>query len=247
METALISCARRVPHVSRFLRDVGPTGPRPAKPDQRFSGSRYNSPMSSNFLTFQAVDGAQKCFLDFWAAQYKDDLEGQYEKNIGRLLTDAAIVELFEWKNGGKLSKAKRESVDRNYVAKKACELVTQAVAFPQGAGPDELTGFATKFLTEGFTEGGAIWRIFWLHCCNQRFPVYDQHVHRSMVFIGEGRIEELDAFPERKIDLYLKKYLLFHNSFPDEHRKVDKALYAFGRFAKAWPGLLPTPAGPRT
>lgn len=58
------------------------------------------------------------------------------------------------------------------------------------------------------------------------------------MVFIEEGRIEELSDFPERKIGLYLTRYLSFHRRFSGEQRKIDMALHTFGRFIQMWPDL---------
>ena len=41
---------------------------------------------------------------------------------------------------------------------------------------------FLRDFLSR---PGGAIWRIFWLHChYPNKFPIYDQHVHRAMACI---------------------------------------------------------------
>ena len=48
---------------------------------------------------------------------------------------------------------------------------------------------------------------------CNQRFPIYDQHVHRAMVFVEEGRFEELDTFSEEEVvEFYLTRYLRFNS-----------------------------------
>ena len=93
---------------------------------------------------------------------------------------------LFEWKNGSKLSEKKRKSVEQNYIFKKDHECVKRAIAFPIGASLDEGRTFASQFLKE-FPQGGEIWGIFWLHCCNQQFPIYEQHVHRAIVFVEEG------------------------------------------------------------
>jgi len=173
-------------------------------------------------------------FVDYWASQYADGSEHLYEANIGRPLTYRAIVALYEWKNGMKLSPEKRESVERNYIQRKSTRGVTAARKFPRSASLNKSKRFARRFLVDCFPVGGAIWRIFWLHCCNQRFAIYDQHVHRAMVFIECGSIEELDGFSEdQKIELYIERYLPFVGEFSGEHRAVDRAFFTFGRFLK--------------
>src|ERR1700674_2944806 len=80
---------------------------------------------------------------------YDDDF---YAENVGQELTEARILEWFEWKNGTPLSGPKKNSVMRNFVARR-----------------NELTHLAQEetasMLLARFSEGGVIWRIFWLHC----------------------------------------------------------------------------------
>ncbi|MGB8412392.1 MAG: hypothetical protein WCE23_06155, partial [Candidatus Binatus sp.] len=83
------------------------------------------------------------------------------------------------------------------------------------------------------------------LHCCRPEFPMYDQHVHRAMTFIEEGQRDELGKKPDhRKIEIYLTRYLSFYKEqfVRIEPRRVDKALWAFGKFLKT--SGLPEPAG---
>jgi hypothetical protein len=177
-------------------------------------------------------------FLEFWANRYDDPLETLYESHIGRKLTYRSVMALFEWKNGMKLSPRKRRSVESNYVLRRNTRGVWVARTLPQAASPHKIRSFARKFLTDHFPEGGAIWRIFWLHCCNQRFPIYDQHVHRAMVFIETGVIEDLNQYSQRqKIESYIDRYLAFSAQFSGEQRQIDRSLYTFGRFLKQFGG----------
>ena len=200
--------------------------------------------MQDHFWIGQFVDANQAAFVDFWARQYKGGVtaDATYNHNISlKPFTKDAITELFQWKNGGKLSKKKEISVEHNYVSRKDSDSVKQAIDFPHGKSIDQLTDFANGFLQNAFPTGGAIWRIFWLHCCNRCFPIYDQHVHRAMVLLEEGRIEELDKVPdEKKVDLYLTRYLPFHHRLSGEQRNIDRALYTFGQFIKKWPNFCP-------
>jgi len=87
--------------------------------------------------------------------------------------------------------------------------------------------------LLKQFADGGVIWTIFLLHCWQPvRFPIYDQHVHRAMVFIQTGAVEEIPPYGPRKINSYVREYLPFHATFDGiDNRSVDKALWAFGKF----------------
>ena len=127
------------------------------------------------------------------------------------------------WKNGSRLSEAKRKSVRENFV-----DRLKELDQLPDGWGP-------RKFL-ERFSKGGAIWRIFWLHCVRREFPIFDQHVYRAMAFIQTGQKSELQIDDERKIDLYIECYLPFHAQFGDiDPRQLDQALWTFGKFIKTW------------
>ena len=85
----------------------------------------------------------------------------------------------------------------------------------------------------EKFNKGGAIWRIFLLHCWSEsEYPIYDVHVHRAMTFICGEQREEIGGWDDRrKIDAYLNRYIPFFERFGDhDSRAVDQALVAFGQ-----------------
>ncbi len=94
----------------------------------------------------------------------------------------------------------------------------------------------AAAFL-ERFAKGGAIWRIFWLHCCRPAFPMFDQHVYRAMLLIeGQASDELAGKSDARKIELYLTQYLPFLRLLAGiDPRKLDRALWSYGRFLKQW------------
>ncbi len=167
-------------------------------------------------------------FVTFWSAQYKDPLETLYLENIGRPLTPERILALYTWKNGGKLSANKLKAVRKNFI--KWIEEVQRL--------SEKTTG---KAFLDRFSIGGAIWRIFWLHCWQpEHFPIYDQHVHRAMTFIK--KIEEQDAHElndvrdGQKVSLYLNRFLPFCERFAGlSPREVDRALWTFGKFLRDW------------
>ena len=178
-------------------------------------------------LIYRSESVEIKEFVSFWASQYDsrrypDDV---YFKYIGKR-TPEAISALFEWKNGGPLPAKKKRSVKENYI-----DRLDEIKRLPADVSPQE-------FL-DRFSKGGAIWRIFWLHCCRPAFPMYDQHVHRAMSFITGGQSSELKGRSEADIiALYLDSYVAFYQQFEGLElgsRQVDRALSSFGKFLKRW------------
>jgi len=180
---------------------------------------------SSGLLVYRAGPVTPRSFVSFWAGLYRDPQEPLYTENIGRSLAPDRVRSLFLWKNGGNLSTLKQQSVKENYVGRLA-ELRNL---------PSDTS--AQDFL-DRFSTGGAIWRIFWLHCWQpDRFPIYDQHVHRAMTFIQDRKKEEMrDWSDKRKIEAYLTRYLPFVRRFRTlGSRQVDRALWTFGQFIRRW------------
>jgi hypothetical protein len=62
------------------------------------------------FIIYEPVSADARAFIEFLAARctgYDDDF---YEANVGQELTEARILEWFEWKNGTPVSGPKRNS-----------------------------------------------------------------------------------------------------------------------------------------
>lgn len=163
---------------------------------------------------YQPLRANQQEFVEFWSLRYAYAHENLYLKNIGQELTEQGILELFQWKNGIPLSKIKLESVRRNFIQRRG-----ELAQLPANIS-------ANEFLAH-FKNSGAIWRIFWLHCWQpNRFPIYDQHVHRAMAFINNGTREKISKYDPHKIEAYIYRYLPFYTQFSAFHgRTVDKAL----------------------
>lgn len=171
-------------------------------------------------------------FIEFWALRYSDRNEGLYTANINRPPTAETLTALFKWKIGAWLFVKRLERTVKPHFLERIEE--TRAL-------PPDIS--AADFLSI-FPDGGAIYRIFWLHCWHpHRFPIYDQHVHRAMAFIQRGRVEESGVYSdEAKIAKYLDCYIPFFDSFRDmgvpfdsesdgiPTRKVDRALMTFGQ-----------------
>lgn len=123
-------------------------------------------------------------FIAFWADQASShDIEQDkelYTPYIDKPLTPESLRALFQWKNQMPLSEKKSRSVEINYIVR-----LKELEQLPRTTDP--------KFFLKKFKDGGAIWRIFLLHCwCPSRCPIYDQHVHRAMAFIRGRPREEI-------------------------------------------------------
>jgi hypothetical protein len=169
-----------------------------------------------------------KEFVERWEPLYDYPLENLYSDHVGRPLTPESVRLLFEWKNGGKLSRLKQASVEANYISRLG-ELRTLSRDTP-----------VAEFLAR-FCNGGAIWRIYFLHIwAPHKFPIYDQHVHRAMELIETGRSSAIPSQDGAKIVAYLDRFVPFYSTFLGlEPRGVDKALWACGKYMK---GLATAP-----
>lgn len=165
-------------------------------------------------------------FIAFWANQVSaNDIEQDeklYTPHVRKPLTREGLEALYQWKNRMRLSDKKRRLVETNYIAH--LEKLRQ---LPPTTDP---AAFLEIF------KGGAIWRIFLLHCWSlAKYPIYDQHVHRAMTFIRGMPREEIAGWSDRKkINAYLGEYVPFFDSFGAHGpRMVDRALWVLGRFIK--------------
>jgi hypothetical protein len=171
-------------------------------------------------------DDSLEEFVKFWAEAYNYSAgDSLYTKNIGQPLTEEGIRELFFWKNGGKLSKLKAKSVNDNFVSS-----ISKLRTFPKDTPPDQWLNV--------FKAGGAIWRIFFLHIWNPKYPIFDQHVFRAMKFIQTGEGLEIPSGDPKKVEFYLEKYLPFYFELEKEMknpnpRNLDRALWKFGQILK--------------
>ncbi len=164
-------------------------------------------------------------FIKFWSSRYRDVNEHFYDNGIERPLTAERAESLFFWKAGKQYWRKSKPLVQKNFISR-----LDELASLPSDITPDE-------FLRQ-FATGGAIWRIFWLHCWQPlQFPIYDQHVHRAMAVIETGQPEEITGWSDgRKIDVYLRRYVRFvARHFADAPiRSVDRALWTCGQFLKS-------------
>ena len=157
----------------------------------------------------------EKEFFDHWESKYSDSNEPVYLENINKPLTEESIQLLFEWKNGGKIALKKLQSIRKNY--------------------PLVFSGDVKERYLNPNQSGGPIWNIFYIHLLSHSvWPIFDQHVYRSMVYIKKQVIEEIPTNKADIFTLYLKEYIPFVKAFNEKsHRRIDKALYSYGQFLK--------------
>jgi hypothetical protein len=196
---------------------------------------------AKRFLIYAARPAPLREFIEFWEKRYFGDSEKLrtqeklYTTNIEGPHTADTLTILFKWKSFH--TTAERSNVKRNFLSRieEARELRRQRLP-----GNDFL---------KRFCDGGPIYRIFWLHCWYpDEFPIYDQHVHRAMVYIRDGQFDELNEHSdEKKIEHYLQGYVPFFEQFRAVSmelfdptcdgvpgRKADRALVTFGLEVKS-------------
>jgi hypothetical protein len=91
---------------------------------------------------------------------------------------------------------------------------------------------------------GGPIWNIFYLHCrFPHRYPIYDQHAYRAMMYIQTGKIGKnlteqsrqvvYESYKEYRRFVAELRYVPPYVCDGYDLRTIDRALYTFGRFLK--------------
>jgi hypothetical protein len=191
--------------------------------------------MANGMFVYRPFVVSHSEFVEFWEPLYGDKdrvLDDKlYTPNINGPHSDNTLLLLFKWKIGRRFFKT--------HLPKIRTHFLDRADDAARALSTDDPNTFLRIF-----PDGGAIYRIFWMHCWfPERFPIYDQNVHRAMIYIQEGRVEELTGFSDQqKIDSYLHKYIFFNSSFSGiDRRKVDRTLFAFGKFIKGTKFPLPT------
>lgn len=173
---------------------------------------------------FNLIETNKEDFINFWSQKYHYPLEEKYTTNIGEPFTKDRITNLFIWKNGRNLSFQKHISINNNYISYL-----------------ENLPNLNNKNDGRDYFEqlnGGIIWNFFWLHCLNRNlFPIFDQHTYRACKFITNNFIHEISELDNNnKSNFYFSNYIEFFEQFIDnENRRVDKALFMYGKFLKKW------------
>jgi len=164
-------------------------------------------------------------FVRFWSELYSYKNEPLYANNIAsKKFRKNEVRDLFVWKNGMKLSHLKEKSLESKILNK-----------------IDKINDFKTvedfdlnKFRVY-FDNVSSVWKIFLLHIINpNKFPIYDQHVHRAYNYLKEENWQGVSSkiSPKIKESFYFNEYLSFilDNGIKDL-KKFDEAMFSFGQF----------------
>lgn len=165
-----------------------------------------------------------KGFVECWSSFYNYSSESYYVPIVGKKrFSKDDLSKLFEWKNGGKLAKKKQKAFDS--IIAKIDRINTLKANFC----------FDT-FLKEFSFVKGMIWKMFLLHVIQpDSYPIFDQHVYRAYLFIAKNQRAEIPD-NKHKQDVYFKEYAPFFNELVSKgvsRKKLDEALWAFGKFLK--------------
>ncbi|WP_293887845.1 MULTISPECIES: hypothetical protein [unclassified Sphingobacterium] len=170
-----------------------------------------------------------KSFIDFWSSMYFYKLEDVYNSRINKeIFEEEDLLNFYIWKNGSVLSKPKQKSFETKIIAN---------LTHINSAKLNKHYKFSDHI--EKYKDISAVWSIFLLHLIQpNKFPIYDQHIHRAFVFItGIDDYRKIDgkASNKSKFEFYSEKYLPFieENLKDFDLKKIDEAFFAFGQFLK--------------
>ena len=181
------------------------------------------------YLILTKQEAAPVDFVEFWAKWYNDKYEPAYRQYISEPLTPESVRTLLAWK-AMSITRKSIEAGEHPFVEAVIANL-EHFQSIPLNTPED-----ADKFLTNELKGKGMIWKIFTLHILNPgKYPIFDQHVYRAMVYLKTGEIKEIPESNEEKQLKYIKEYLPFYNVEHEHYddRKLDKALFSFGQFLK--------------
>jgi len=164
-------------------------------------------------------------FVEHWRPLYAYANEGLYKNNIAvEQFNLKNLTELFQWKNGMILSGKKEKSLQEKVIGR--IELINKYKRI-NNIDLDQFNG--------DFSNMSAVWRIFLLHIiCPNKFPIYDQHIHRTYNFINgiEWKTVKNTMPNQQKMEFYQNTYLQFINEIKyPEIKALDEAFFAFGQF----------------
>lgn len=163
-------------------------------------------------------------FINFWSGFYNYPSEALYANVEKAQFSETDIRELYEWKNGMPLSGLKQISLNDKVLSK--VEIINQL---------KRSTVFDLQAFLMEFGDLSFVWKIFLLHIIKpQKYPIYDQNIHRSFNFIHNREHRGINhAISEKnKQQFYLEDYLPFIDNLKGiPVRKIDRAFFTFGQF----------------
>lgn len=168
--------------------------------------------------------GSLQEFISFWSKLYVYDNAVLYERIHNTTLSENDLKDLYKWKNGMKLSQAKEKSLNTKIISK--IEIVNNLRA---------ASNLDLEYFLKEFKQVSVVWKVFLLHILKpNRFPIYDQHVHRAYRFINNQSSDSIKASMNESVKLkfYFEEYYPFvRESKITDLKKMDETFFAFGQF----------------
>lgn len=168
--------------------------------------------------------GSLQEFISFWSKLYVYDNAVLYKRIYNKTLSKDDLKDLYKWKNGMKLSQAKEKSLNTKIISK--IDIVNNLRA---------ASNFDLEYFLKEFKQVSVVWKVFLLHILKpNRFPIYDQHVHRAYRFINNQSSNGIKASMNESVKLkfYFEEYYPFvRQSKISDLKKMDEAFFAFGQF----------------
>lgn len=179
-------------------------------------------------LTFPVLtktqSGSLQEFISFWSKLYAYDNAVLYDKIHHKVLSEKDIKDLFQWKNGMKLSQAKEKSLKIKILKK--IKIINSLRA---------TTEIDLDYFLKEFKEVSVVWKVFLLHIISPSvYPIYDQHIHRAYRFMNNEASDGIKASMNEatKLKFYFEEYYPFvKQSKIKDLKKMDEAFFAFGQF----------------
>ena len=179
-------------------------------------------------LTFPILtktqSGSLQEFISFWSRLYAYDNAALYDKIHYKVLSEKDIKDLYQWKNGMKLSQAKEKSLNTKIIKK--LNIINSLRATAE---------IDLDYFLKEFKEVSVVWKVFLLHIISPTmYPIYDQHIHRAYRFINNEASDGIKASMNESVKLkfYFKEYYPFvRQSKIKDLKKMDEAFFAFGQF----------------
>ena len=163
-------------------------------------------------------------FVDSWSKLYSFTNEHIYKNAISKKVFEIDDVQnLYQWKNGMILSELKQKSLEENIISKLSIINYLK--------NDFDLETFKTEF-----KKLSAVWKIFLLHIIKpHQYPIYDQHIHRTFLFIHDedySTLSNTSINNKEKELFYFERYLPFiEKQNIKDLKKLDEAFFAFGQF----------------
>ena len=165
-------------------------------------------------------------FIVNWSKLYSFSNEAIYRASISKkTLTKTDVQNLYEWKNGMRLSVQKQKSLDT--------KINSKLTVINKLKNDDVIDIEAFKM---EFKNLSAVWKLFLLHIIKPtKYPIYDQHIHRTFLFIHKEdwcNISNTSISNKAKEQIYFERYLPFIASQNiKDIKQLDEAFFAFGQF----------------